>query len=394
MEFVEESCPITLSDVAKRHSSELPQLFRAKSNYTGPPAVRQGDMLLVQYKKTVKVAHGTNSSGERITLTHNCKLLLTHLKTEESRELTAKSLLSSKSLPPAMMVMKPFPDVKRQTFIQSGAVLLNIHAKKESRGHDVIVAEDTTGQTVHITACCPGIFSIHPQDVQLHLVQLVHHCKLPVKVYLDGSCKAITLKAIDQQEVLVIQPFSQNNFKAESTETYEFPADCNLQVVRIVSLANKRTATKIQYYSMFRQLEDDDDTWLYESLNKPRTVQWRRDALSPRKQRPLSSPQLLTTTGASASLDSAVKEDTVENNLAYLRSLSVDEVLELLEAMQLEEYRESFKREMIDGEVLSSLTEADLLQELNIQKRLHRVRLMKVIEGVYSVQANLCKLYI
>ena len=397
MKFVEEDGPIPLSNVAKLHSSKLPQLFRAKENYRGPPAINKGDILLVQYKKTVKVAHGRNSCGDTVTLAHNCKLLLTDLETEESRELTAKSLLSSKSLPPAMIVMKQFAHVKRQVFIESGTILLNIRMKRDSRLHNVIVAEDTTGQSVEITANCPGVFSVHPRDIQLDLAQLVYSCKLPIKVYPEGSVsKAITLHEIGQQEVLVIQPVSKNNFDVESTkEIYELPANSNLQVVKVVGLANKCKAAKIQYYSMFRKLEDDDDdTWLYDSLRETTAVRWRSVPEShsgARKQRPFSAAFPSTTAGASASLDSS---ECVESNIAYLKRLTVDEVLELLEAMQLEEYKESFKKERIDGEVLSSLTEDDLMHELNIQKRLHRVRLMKVIEGVYSVQATFHELYI
>ena len=395
IEFLEEGCPINLSDMAKYHPNKLPQLFRAKENYRGPPEVRKGDILNVQYKKTVKVAHGTTSSGRRITLAHNCKLLLAHQEAKESRKLTAKCLLSSKLLPPAMVVMTQFTHAKRQMSIPTGTILLNIHVKRDSRLHNVIVAEDTTGQTVDITASCPGVFSIHPDDIQLHLVQLVHYCKLPVKVYRADFCEAITLQEIGQQEVLVV---SKNSFVTESTETYELPADCDLQVVKVVSLANKCEDTKcskIQYYSMVRMQEgDDDDEWLYESCREPTAVRRRcvpESHSNARKQRPFSTPFPSTTAGASASLDSA---ESIENNLAYLKSLTVDEVVEILESMQLEEYKESFKREKIDGEVLSSLTEADLLHELNVQKRLHRVRLMKVIEGIYSVQANFRELYI
>ena len=402
MKLVEEGRTIPLSDVAKHHSTQLPQLFLAKSNYKGPPAVKEGELLMVQYKKTVKVAYGTTTSGHRITLHHNCKLLLTRLETEESRTFTAKTLLSSNSLPLAMIVMKPFEDPKKQVIIQTGTILLNTHTKREGRCSDVIVAEDTSGQIVTITASCTGVFSIHPQDIQLHLVQLVHTCKLPVKVYLESSPEAVTLRSIVKQEVLVAQPFSECHGKPETSETYEFPADCNLQVVRIVSLAIKQNVSKIQYYSIFRKPEGDDDgdddgSYQYAILGES-PVQWRKGVSRQHSDVILASTQqssgTLSAAGASASLDSTVKQETIKNNLTYLRSLRLDEVLELLEAMQLEEYREYFKKENIDGEVLSSLTEADLLRELNMQKRLHRVRLMKVIEGIYSVQVIFRELYI
>ena len=52
--------------------------------------------------------------------------------------------------------------------------------------------------------------------------------------------------------------------------------------------------------------------------------------------------------------------------------------------MLLPQYREAFSREWVDGEVFKDLDE-EALQELGVASKLHRMKLMKVITGSYSL---------
>ncbi len=61
------------------------------------------------------------------------------------------------------------------------------------------------------------------------------------------------------------------------------------------------------------------------------------------------------------------------------------QILSLLEIMGLEQYTPNFKLEQINGDILSGCDDAILKDELQVSSRLHRMRLLKVIEGVYSV---------
>ena len=54
----------------------------------------------------------------------------------------------------------------------------------------------------------------------------------------------------------------------------------------------------------------------------------------------------------------------------------------------LEQYMEVFKKERIDGGILSLLGEDDLRLELGIDSRLHRLRLMRIISGDVNIKSH------
>ena len=50
----------------------------------------------------------------------------------------------------------------------------------------------------------------------------------------------------------------------------------------------------------------------------------------------------------------------------------------LLEAKGLQQYREVFEREHIDGEILQELDDEILEKDLGVTSKLHRIRIMKL----------------
>jgi hypothetical protein len=56
-------------------------------------------------------------------------------------------------------------------------------------------------------------------------------------------------------------------------------------------------------------------------------------------------------------------------------------VLNLLDSMSLDKYQDNFKREQVNGEILSECDEDVLTNDLGISSKLHRIKLMKVISG-------------
>jgi hypothetical protein len=75
---------------------------------------------------------------------------------------------------------------------------------------------------------------------------------------------------------------------------------------------------------------------------------------------------------------------TTEENKKHLKSLSSNEVCELLDAMELGQYKEAFVRECVSGEILLECDNSILESDLGVASRLHRLRLMKVIDGIHS----------
>lgn len=57
------------------------------------------------------------------------------------------------------------------------------------------------------------------------------------------------------------------------------------------------------------------------------------------------------------------------------------QVLSLLSVMGLKAYQERFEQEQVNGEILSECDEEVLKNDLGINSKLHRMRLLKVISG-------------
>ena len=74
-----------------------------------------------------------------------------------------------------------------------------------------------------------------------------------------------------------------------------------------------------------------------------------------------------------------------EENIAYLKTFNIDKLLQLLENMNLGQYKESFEDQQIDGEMIIHLERADLV-DLGVNKNIHQTRLLKLIDGSVSAK--------
>ena len=62
------------------------------------------------------------------------------------------------------------------------------------------------------------------------------------------------------------------------------------------------------------------------------------------------------------------------------------QVQNLLATMNLSQYKDVFFKEMISGEILLECNETDLENELNVKSKIHRLRLMKIVNGHHSAK--------
>ena len=51
--------------------------------------------------------------------------------------------------------------------------------------------------------------------------------------------------------------------------------------------------------------------------------------------------------------------------------------------MGMKQYQDKFKHEQVDGEILAECDEAVLTNDLGVTSKLHRMRLLKIISGMY-----------
>ncbi len=66
-------------------------------------------------------------------------------------------------------------------------------------------------------------------------------------------------------------------------------------------------------------------------------------------------------------------------------SFRIPQIQALLDRMNLPQYKQAFAAEQINGDILSCLTDADLQDDLGVAKRVHRLRLIRIIHGQDSV---------
>lgn len=66
---------------------------------------------------------------------------------------------------------------------------------------------------------------------------------------------------------------------------------------------------------------------------------------------------------------------------------SVQQVQNLLEGMGLQQYKDIFLQEQISGDILLECSDQELRDELNVSKKIHRARFMKIIDGSHSAQS-------
>ena len=73
----------------------------------------------------------------------------------------------------------------------------------------------------------------------------------------------------------------------------------------------------------------------------------------------------------------------LESNITFLRTLSDETIGTLLDA--------KFLAEQVDGELLSSLRQSEL-RESGIESGLHQLKLLKLVQEIYSAETFLSKL--
>ena len=73
-------------------------------------------------------------------------------------------------------------------------------------------------------------------------------------------------------------------------------------------------------------------------------------------------------------------------DLACVNSVSIVQVLDMLDALRLSQYRAKFEEESIGGSILIDCDENTLEKELGMAMKIHRLKLLQIIRGDTSAQ--------
>ena len=415
--------PLSLMEVASLPQTSLPKYFTTSKEDPTFPVIRRDQILHVKFKKVIEVVEGTSSKGNKLIFPCNLKMKLSPVFTEnrEQYTLSAPDLCRSTNLPSVVKVTKEFTHRKKEVTITQNTLLFltdEEKGKNPSKGRLSVKAIDMRGMTVAITSSCKGVFSVNPDEIKLYLPEIITYCQFPCNILLEKgiySSDVITLQKVYMQEVLVAQPFNMvsrepedryveiptnrpmwltemhvskskttnpkphqlnqnkytHNVAQETPRSSQFPPVTN-RGAQILKLSKIRQTSEPDLSSSLPSDQDD------EPVDYDYVHNWSRTCLdvdyevmtAPKKakERSNSLPIVLT----------------AEDNISYLRNLSTVDIMQLLDAMKLGEYKDAFEREMIDGEIMCALSEDMLLNDLKIEKQLHRLRLMKLISGQTS----------
>jgi len=118
-------------------------------------------------------------------------------------------------------------------------------------------------------------------------------------------------------------------------------------------------------------------------IAKPSAVPPAIPSIPINKELPYERPR--PTVPVTTSTATPTVETTPEENIAYLKTMDVESVLQLLSDMNLTEYKDSFQREQVDGELMADLS-LEELEDLGVTKRIHQKRLLKLIDGSSSAK--------
>ena len=380
---------LTLKEVANSLSINLPQLAEVKKGYTCPIAgsVTQGEVLLLVDRKKVTAVKGVCTwNGQPICLLQSSKFTLSPVSSELAADdmISVEDLLSCKQLPPVVRVMESFTASKGHTVSKGALLYFDKDAKQQSLFSSKVAlkAKYTSSQkSVTLPSSGKKTFSINPRDVQVYLFEVISLLQYPMalQVNLKPLPRIVTVQNVCQQDVLVAQRFDVSQGRPKQ-DFVEMPVTWDVTLVTVSIQAETQLHTKETLYSSIDELEEEEDIeYSYVESNKTVTKFNSLSTLSPQQS-----------LGDTAELSIEARAD----NVAFLKKLGTDGIQMMLDVLKMHQYKELFRDEGIDGEILSSLTEQDLLEELDIIRRLDRVRLMKVIEGKYSVKKMLSQLYI
>jgi hypothetical protein len=390
--------PLTLKEVANSPNIHLPQLVQVKRGYTCPigGSATQGDVLLLVDIRKVTAANGVCiENGQPVRLLQNSKYALSLVSDELSMKdwISVDNLLSAKRLPPTVRVMETFTPSKGRTVSKGTYLFFEKDAKQQARlsRKAYLKARDSNSENFTLNPSDKKIFSINPQDVNIQLHEIIGFLQpqMMLQVNVHPVSKLVSVECVCQEDVLVAQPFDMKESRPK-LQYFEMPVSWDVIVQTVSTKEDTLGPHNDAIYSKIDELSTEEEVYdEYSYVVNGKSFQ-RFNSCSEN----FSTSMLRTMSPPSSQSSAELKLQSRAENVAFLKKLGVDGVQMILDSLKMTQFKELFLEEGIDGEILSSLTEEDLLEELDVKRRLDRVRLMKIIEGHHSVRKIMNELYI
>ena len=452
--LVIKSKPFELEEFAAEFP--LPQIVRVYAGHYGITeqfSMSEGEELILFFIKSSKVVMAsTQREAETYHLPLNSSLQfgLYIPKTEAHpyRYKTVENLLArEEGLPKVVKVFKTFSGPSEEQSVMAGDLIFpqTVTGKKKSR---VLKCKTKRGTELKLGLNCAGDFSTDPSDVRMYLLEYIEHVNdFPVTVLIfnekDDKSKLCSLRT---GTVLILEaptPLRSYICSTDISGERDYPIielpmimPIQIQSMERVDLDMQPIYSKIQHAyenfdlsmvkkSMFpaqtekslrvqqgfyEEVRRDDGTLHLYDLERPEAIYEAIPGCAPNVGTSVKSPPLpplnqpppkpaeeksfppQTTKILTVQPKTVTENATPEDNQALLKVMTGEDILQLLDNMNLGQYKDNFQREQVDGELMLELNKSDL-EDLGVTKNIHQIRLLKLIDGSSSVKKYADGLY-
>jgi len=344
-----------------------------------------------------------------------------------------------------MKVLKSHSGTSLESSVTEGDIIFPKEASGRGK-NAVIKCYHKNGKKLKLGLNCAGQFSTNPWDVKMYLLEYIEYINefpAPLLIFSEKEQSKKVLHVYSSTALVLEAPQPLRSYicTTDMFGKYDYPmkelpmvmpvqAQCverpglkkehiYSKVMKIlIHLLSKQAciqlkATKVQQQFYEEVKKDDDESMHYDDLERPEAIYepmpGELDAatkppvtqcnhqpdsdyvpVEPNRQLPSSPPPLSTDQSSTRPLKESVTSPITsptpaEENIAYLKKMDLDSILQLLSDMNLGEYKESFKCEQVDGELLADLN-LEKLEDLGVTKKIHQKRLMKLIDRSSSAK--------
>jgi len=421
----------------------LPQLVSVTAGCYGDmeqSSMCEDDELMLLFTKTTKTIVACRG-GENydIPLNSAFEISLCNESSNHNYDTIKDLLAGNKELPAVARVCKSHKGNTRKSSVVAGSLIFPKQLISSSGQKVLECTCSYSNETLQLDLSCSGNFSTHPSDVKMSFMQYIIHIGVfPVKVKVfksrnfPGERSYVELTGaefvLDRRRVVHSYICTKDIFGENGYPIFELPMQTPVSIkcvkrddVDMSALINKAKATYMnfdlslvsEYFTFCEQPSRTEiqsefctkvDLYIdkvsnYYDLTKPAIESAgfsesndyvymshipeviKDDCPQGVQQSPIQLPvyRPLGVTIPQYPYSMAVENKT------YLQSLAVADILKLLDAISLSQYKDNFKKEKVNGMLFESLT-AKELKELGVTKGIHQKRLLLLIDGKESVK--------
>ena len=371
----------TVRDLLQRKEG-LPIAVKVCKTFSGrseESSVVKGDIIFpkqVSGKGKSMVLECTNKTGKKLKLGLNCAGQFS-TNTCDVRMYLLEYIEHVNKFPVKFEVFSDKEQAKKLFYIQTGTVLV-LEAPQDFQSY--IYSSDILGENDYPLSELPMIIPIQIQRIERPDLNLE-----PIYEKVQHSYENFAPFMIKKNMTLYPgQSYSKLKLQQQLYEEVdECSARCNEPPDAIYEPipGNSKDHSKQNPSSLIASIPSlPEHSWCRNPGPIPRIHQSFPTVQSSPLEKPSTAQTSMLLTSSYPMTTTTPKE-----NIAYLKTMDVATVLQLLDDMNLAEYKDNFQRELVDGELLVELSKQEL-EDLGITKNIHQLRLMKLINGSSSAK--------